>query len=1152
MPVWMKDPAGAESEFQYDGNGNLTRMTNDEGHSTFYEYDKLGRVEVVTSPDGNKTTYTYDKAGRMKTVKEPGGGVWQSDYDPRGLLVKSTDPNGNTEEYTRNSAGLVTGYKDELKVEIKFTYDEMGRVHTTTDPKGGVETFTYDAMGRIKTYTDANKNRTEYVYDLLGRLKEVHNALAEKTVYRYDSVGNLIEMKTGSEAVTTWSYDAFGRLTEKTNAENETRIYRYDETGMMSESVDALGKRTTYDYDLRGLMTEKRMPDGEVFSYRYDSLGQLNEASTTKNKQLFDYDSMGRVSSMQNATWDKTVRFQYDERGNRTKVTDPEGNTQEYVYDLLNQIKEFTDPDGFKTTFEYDPRGAMTKVDRPNGIQSEYAYNENLQLVSIDHKGERTQSRLDYKYDAAGNIVEKKEEDGAITTYGYDMLNRIKQVQYPKAKDADILDTYDLPFKQQYRNGSEFSYRDSMVDPASEVSYTYDTDGNRSTMSADGKTIAYDYDAAGRMLSAGEESFTYDANGNLIQERGKQGLIQYSYNSNDMLEQALYADGSKVDYEYDAFQQKIGRKESYPDPRQQPGLLEAERVTESTYGEPVSQKDALLEEPVLLEDQMYYLNDGLTIMKEYGEDLEPIAQYYEANGQVLSRKSYRYNGWNVLDEESPIKQSEAPVRGMLRGDYTYYLNDHLGSVTHLTDRNGETLEQYRYDAFGSLMTPMTAEYNTIGYTGQTVDPKTGLMDYKARWYDSNAGRFTSADTYEGDSTSPLTLNLYSYVNNNPINLTDPTGNYCVSQNGKYAQPGECDSPDSIYLGKDSSFIGRPVIWKEQVIGFLSEADGVTMNASRYFSNYWKSYKDDYSYVRWLAGDNDYYYGLNKETQERLRKRQLQNYMAGQIKAGFPDFIDGVLWGAELATLGRLKAGKLLKACNCFAAGTKVLTDEGEKNIEDIEVGDMVLAKDENNPDGELAYKEVTNLYRNQRDDIIKLYVGKQVIETTDNHPFWVEGKGWVFADELQMGDKLQKADGNNLTIDRVEFVKLDEKVTVYNFTVADFRTYYVTDIGIWVHNTNCGIFSSINKDKRLVRAAEEMGKDTTIQKEADELIAKFLEGNTNPGLGSKNLFGNINYLRGKNGARVFYRMNDGKMEILGKSNKANEQTVIKVITELYK
>ena len=163
-----------------------------------------------------------------------------------------------------------------------------------------------------------------------------------------------------------------------------------------------------------------------------------------------------------------------------------------------------------------------------------------------------------------------------------------------------------------------------------------------------------------------------------------------------------------------------------------------------------------------------------------------------------------------------------------------------------------------------------------------------------------------------------------------------------------------------------------------------------------------------------------------------------------------------------------KASKVIKktsgnACNCFTAGTKVLTDEGEKNIEDIEVGDKVLAKDENNPDGELAYKEVTALYRNQRDDIIKLHVGERIIETTDNHPFWVEGKGWVFADELQVGDKLQKADGSNLTIDKVEFVKLDEPVTVYNFTVEDYHTYYMTDIGIWVHNTNCMDSKSASK-----------------------------------------------------------------------------------------
>ncbi|WP_374021045.1 polymorphic toxin-type HINT domain-containing protein [Paenibacillus thiaminolyticus] len=124
-------------------------------------------------------------------------------------------------------------------------------------------------------------------------------------------------------------------------------------------------------------------------------------------------------------------------------------------------------------------------------------------------------------------------------------------------------------------------------------------------------------------------------------------------------------------------------------------------------------------------------------------------------------------------------------------------------------------------------------------------------------------------------------------------------------------------------------------------------------------------------------------------------------------------------------------------------------------MEDIEVGDKVLSKDENNPNGELAYKEVTHLYRNDKEIIYELTVGDQIIETTDNHPFWVEGKGWVLAADLQVGDKLQQSNGNTLTIDNIKIVKHDELVKVYNFTVADFHTYYVSSLGIWVHNISC-------------------------------------------------------------------------------------------------
>jgi len=92
--------------------------------------------------------------------------------------------------------------------------------------------------------------------------------------------------------------------------------------------------------------------------------------------------------------------------------------------------------------------------------------------------------------------------------------------------------------------------------------------------------------------------------------------------------------------------------------------------------------------------------------------------------------------------------------------------------------------------------------------------------------------------------------------------------------------------------------------------------------------------------------------------------------------------------------------------------------------------------------------------------------------------------------------------------------------------------------------------SRINENDRLAKEAEKMGKDPKVQKEADELIEQYKNGNTNPGLGSKHLQGDIYYLRGRNGARVFYRMKDGVMEILGKASKSNEQTVIDLVIEI--
>ena len=94
--------------------------------------------------------------------------------------------------------------------------------------------------------------------------------------------------------------------------------------------------------------------------------------------------------------------------------------------------------------------------------------------------------------------------------------------------------------------------------------------------------------------------------------------------------------------------------------------------------------------------------------------------------------------------------------------------------------------------------------------------------------------------------------------------------------------------------------------------------------------------------------------------------------------------------------------------------------------------------------------------------------------------------------------------------------------------------------------------SKIQDDSLLVREAEKAMKDRKIQEDADNLIQKYLHGNSNPGKGNKHLFNGVYELRGDSGARVYFRIKGGDtFEILGKSNKDNQDKVIERLQKLY-
>jgi len=150
-----------------------------------------------------------------------------------------------------------------------------------------------------------------------------------------------------------------------------------------------------------------------------------------------------------------------------------------------------------------------------------------------------------------------------------------------------------------------------------------------------------------------------------------------------------------------------------------------------------------------------------------------------------------------------------------------------------------------------------------------------------------------------------------------------------------------------------------------------------------------------------------------------------------------------------------KAGKLSKAC-CFVAGTQVLTKDGYKNIEDVKLGEKLWAK--NTETGEQEWKPVTKIFVEPDRGIYEIKLkGKdgfvQKIEATDDHPFYVMSHGWKNTIELKVGDQIETDGFDAMTITSV----IDQKRQdlTYNFTVADFHTYYVTKRNVLVHN--CGI-----------------------------------------------------------------------------------------------
>jgi hypothetical protein len=179
---------------------------------------------------------------------------------------------------------------------------------------------------------------------------------------------------------------------------------------------------------------------------------------------------------------------------------------------------------------------------------------------------------------------------------------------------------------------------------------------------------------------------------------------------------------------------------------------------------------------------------------------------------------------------------------------------------------------------------------------------------------------------------------------------------------------------------------------------------------------------------------------------------------------------------------------------CFAAGTPLRTPHGSMLIENLCVGDLVMSRDEHDPRGEVVAQRVEQVFVRQG-LVWHLHLGGQVLRTTAEHPFFVDGKGWTATHDLAIGERILCEDGTTVAVD--DLLDTGEWETVYNLQVAEHHTYFVGcdewGFSVWAHNAQYGddiLKAGVKLDRGVQELAQELTKRGVKSKIAEIKVMK--------------------------------------------------------------
>lgn len=669
-------------------------------------------------PESTRQVFRFEKQSngtyRITSTANPAGGLTVKDAS----LSAGAEVWSETYTGTENQQWILEEVSGTMTSSATYTADGRN-ISSVTDARGGTASNTYDAGNRLLTAeTDALGNTVNYTYDPNNdRLTQVSDVNGTETVTSsYGYTGDQLTSITHNGFTYTVNYDGYGNQTSTYVGSQMLSSNTYlPHNGLLSYSDYGNGGRVGYAYDKWGRTIEKKYNDQAAYRYVYDAYGSLARKESLLDQTVTDYqyDMIGRIVGM-DSTDGQTLRIAYDSK-NRT----------DYVVSKVGDSST-------KTRYLYGNTGANQKAGLIYGVEIDdtpavsYAY---------DNMARRTGRTLDLDTDyvtsygyLAGNeagtttaLVERLQSGPETWWYAYDAVGNITSISKGETKEAAIL----------------------------QEQYVYDGLGQiiRENSKSQDKTITYRYDGGGNLTERKEYTYSTGELGDPVQ------TVAYGYGDMNWKDKLTSYDGTEITY--DAIGNPLsylGKTLIWQNGRQLASLNDTDLTVNYAYDD----SGIRIQKTVNETETKFYLNGTVILTQMTGN--ERMDFLYDEAGDLLG---FKYDGNSY-----------------------YYIRNLQSDITGILNSAGEQIVSYAYDAWGKLLSVAGSAADTIGkknpfrYRGYYYDTETGLYYLNSRYYNPEIGRYLNADkAIPGVGGDIRGYNLFSYCMNNPINMSDPNGQW---------------------------------------------------------------------------------------------------------------------------------------------------------------------------------------------------------------------------------------------------------------------------------------------------------------------------------------------------------------------------------------